>query len=131
MKYKYPILLAISLIALAGSLLLSFTPASLICTTGGCTAVHNSPYNFTFGLQNSYYGVAIFLILSTLIFLEIKKPSKVKKKLINVAIITGSIIAFYFIYLQKFVIGSWCQYCLVVDSSLILALFLIILFWEK
>ncbi len=133
-RYKYQILLILSLIALTSSLILSFSPASEVCvigeTGGGCSAVHNSHYNYTLGVQNSHYGVAIFLILSIMIYSQIKNPTKNKRNYIHTAIILGSVIALYFLYIQQFVLRDYCTYCLIVDASLLISLLIIAKYWK-
>ena len=124
---KYKILLILFIISLISSAILSFGPTSGICEPGeGCEIVHNSKYNSTFGIQNSHFGVAIFLFMTLFTYSHIKKPMKYKKNIINLGIIFGSITAVYFIYLQQFVIGAYCKYCMVIDVSMLIALAIII-----
>lgn len=137
MKHKtiYTILIVLSLISLLSSLALSFSPTSEVCQIGeinedGCLNVHNSPYNYTFGIQNSYYGIAIFSLLTLVLYSQLRKPSKKKTLYIRTTIIVGAIIAIYFILLQIFVIGSYCQYCLLVDFNLLVSLFIIAYDWR-
>jgi len=128
---KYKIILILFIISLMGSMILSFTPVSNTCSiVGGCEKVHNCCYNYTFGIQNSHYGVGIFLFLSILTFFQIKKPTEKKKKIIHLGVILGSLVALWFLYLQQFVIEAYCQYCLVVDFSSLAALAVIILKWR-
>ncbi len=130
-KKKYNALLVLTVISLAASLILSFAPASEACAIGeinegGCLGVKSSNYNYTLGLQNSYYGIAIFIILTLMIYSQLKNPAKTKEKYINIAITIGAIIAIYFLLLQMFVIKDFCQYCLIVDFSLLISLGIII-----
>ncbi len=131
---KYQILLVLVIISLIGSLALSFSPVADTCgidEAEGCDVVKNSMYNYSWGIKNSYFGVAISLLLSLLIYAQIKNPGKTKRNIIHLAVIAGAIVALYFIYLQQFVIGSWCTYCLIVDISLLLSLIIIIFNWKK
>ncbi len=130
MKHKYTFLLIIFIISLVGSLILSLTPTPPICVQG-CDVVQTSKYAYSFGIKNSILGIFIFAFLSIITALQIKHHSKNKKLIINISIILGAIIAIYFIYLQKFVLFSYCKYCLVVDISLIIALIIIIFPWKK
>lgn len=133
MKYKYQILLAISIIALAASVMLSFSQTEqLFCSIGsGCSTVHASPYNYTFGIQNSYFGIPIFLVLSILVFSHIINPHQTKKKIINAAIVAASIIVFYFLYIQAFVLHAWCKYCLTVDIGMVIAFIVTLVGWRN
>lgn len=128
---KYKILFIFALISLINSIALSAIPVDKTCAISSCETVHTSVYNFTFGIQNSYFGVAIFLILSILIYSQIKNPTKEKRNYIHFAIILGSIISIYFIYIQQFVIKNYCRFCLVIDISLIISLIVILSNWEK
>lgn len=129
---KYNILLILFTLSLASSLVLSLTPISEICDPGaGCSVVHHSVYNKTFGIQNSHYGVVIFALVILLTLSQLKNPTKNKKNLIHAVIIIGSLIALYFIYLQQFVLNAYCKYCMVVDLSMLAALLIIIFKWKE
>lgn len=132
MEYKYQILLALSIIAFLTSIMLSFhTAEQVFCgINSGCDIVKNSPYNYTLGIQNSYYGVAIFGILSILLYMQIRKHSHVKKQLINISIILGSLVVFYFLYVQAFILHAYCKYCLIVDTAMVIALILTLFSWR-
>ena len=131
-KIKYIILLIIILLSLISSAILSFVPAEQACVgiQTSCYAIQNSGYEQTLGINNSYFGLIAFSLLSILIFLHIKKPSKHRKKLIILGIIFGSLFAIYFLYLQFFVIQSLCKYCMVIDIGMLLSLG-IITFWKE
>ncbi len=123
---KYEIILGLFLISLASSLILSFGTLSILCgTNSGCEVVHFSQYNYTFGIQNSYFGIVFFSIMVLLTLWHLIKPDEDKRALINLAIILGTIVVLYFLYIQIFVLHAYCQYCLVVDSSVILCFLLI------
>ncbi|MEX0920509.1 MAG: vitamin K epoxide reductase family protein [Candidatus Pacearchaeota archaeon] len=132
-KQKYIILLILTIISLISSLVLSFPqePSGTCIIGGGCDVVHTSKYNYTFGIQNSYLGIVIFLALSLLIYLQMKKPTKDKRDIIHLTIIVGSVIALYFLYIQHFVLNSYCEYCIVTDVSLLISLGIIIWKWEE
>ena len=129
-KTKYILIFSLLIISLISSIILTIPSSSNTCSIfGGCEKVHNSTYNYTFGIQNSYYGIIIFLFLSIITFIQIIKPTKIKRNIINIGIIGGTLIALWFIYLQRFVIGAYCQYCLVVDISVLISF--IIMFLSK
>ncbi len=127
---KYKILLIIFLISLISSIIiLSTAPRdSTFCSPdGGCNSVQNSKYAYLFGISNSIYGIFIFAFLSLITFMHIKKPKPIKKLLINSGVIIGFFIALYFIFLQIFILKAFCKWCLVIDFSMIIAFFLVIL----
>jgi len=132
-KFKYEILLVLVIISLLSSLILSFAPAQEFCDVNeeGCGVVHTSSYNYTFGIKNSYYGVFIFLFLSLLIYSQIKKPDNIKRNIIHLAIIFGTIVATAFLYIQQFVLNAYCEYCVIVDVCMLLSLLVIIFNWKK
>jgi len=129
---KYKIILAIFIIALICSIILSFVPLPLICTPfEGCNAVQTSAYAKTMGIENSYLGIAIFSLISVIIYSHIKKPHKHKKLLISVGIFFGTMISLYFLYLQEFVLHAFCKYCLVVDVGMIISFGVMNIPWKK
>ncbi|MEK6898393.1 MAG: vitamin K epoxide reductase family protein [Nanoarchaeota archaeon] len=131
-KIKYQILLGLFLISLLSSVMLSFQQTSELCVPGqGCEIVHASKYNYTFGIQNSYLGVAIFSFLSIITFLQIIKPAKNRKNLIRLSVILSSIIVIYFLYLQQFVLKAYCKYCLIIDFSMLMALSVVVIKWKE
>ena len=126
MKHKYKIFWVIFSLSLVISAILATQSTPPICT-GGCDTVTTSKYAYTFGIKNSIYGTFIFLILSAITYSHIKNPSRNKKIIINLGIIFGSAISVYFIYLQHFVLKSYCKYCLVVDIGLVISLIVLLI----
>jgi len=124
---KYPLLLSIFIISLISSI---FIIQGFSCETA-CPIVQESGYGSLLGMQNGYTGIIIFSILILLTMWHILKPTKTKKYIIHTGTIIGSLIAIYFLYLQKFVIQEYCKYCLVVDFALIIAFIIILFNWEK
>ena len=129
---KYKILLIIFAIGLVSSLILAISPVSQICDPNkGCDVIQNSPYAYTFGLKNSYYGVFAFTILGLITLAHLKKPNKKTKNIVHIGLIVGSIVSIYFLYLQYAVLKAYCKYCLVVDISLLTGLIITLFMWEK
>ena len=128
---KYHVIFVLFLIGLGASAILSFEQTNGFCKHGeGCDTVKNSIYAHTLGIENSIYGVIIFSLLLIITGIHAKKYSKNLEIIINLSIILGSIVALWFIYLQKFVLEAWCRYCLVVDVAIFIAL-AIIIFWKR
>jgi len=126
---KNKILILLFVVAFVGSLLLSITPLSETCIVAEstCSVIEKSIYSDTFGIKNSLYGVGIFAIMIILTYSQIRKPRKTKQYLINLGTTIGAIIAIYFLYLQQFILKAYCQYCLIVDISIVLALIVLII----
>jgi uncharacterized membrane protein len=129
---KYRILLAIFIIAFVCSIVLSFVPLPLICTPlEGCNAVQTSVYAQTLGIENSYFGIVIFGLMSLMIYSHIKRPHKHKKSIINLGVFFGTMISLYFLYLQQFVLHAFCKYCLVVDFGMVISFFVMNVPWKR
>ncbi len=131
-KNKYKIILLVFIIGFISSLILSLEPTQEICNPEkGCNTVQNSQYAQTLGIKNSNYGILIFSLLIIITITHIFKPTKNKKKIINLSIILGALISLYFIYLQKYILKSYCKYCMVIDLSLLFALILLFLTYRE
>ena len=132
MKIKYYSLYFLFSIALVSSVILSFAPVSQICNfEQGCEVVHFSPYNYTFNIQNSHYGIAIFSAMIFLILSYLKKPGKRKRLIVNLGTIIGFLTALRFIYIQEFVLNAYCKFCMVIDISMAVALIIVLTRWKK
>ncbi len=134
-QIKYSILLIIFIASLISSIALSYdalTNTSTFCPLGeGCSRITNTIYGETFSIPNSHYGIIIFGFLAWLTFLETRSSNKDRKNFIHLSVIIGSLISIYFLYLQMFLFQEYCQYCLVVDIGLILALIIILFYWKE
>lgn len=125
---KYKLLLIIFIISLISSIILlsiSNGNSNSCEPDNGCSSVQNSKYAYLFGISNSIYGVFLFAFLSLITFMEIIKPTQIKRLLIDSGAIIGFFIALYFIFLQIFVIKAFCKFCLVIDGGMIIAFILI------
>jgi len=128
---KYKIFLFIFAISLISSIIITSNSAIGVCTIdGGCNTVNNSSYGSTFGIKNSVYGIFIFSFMILLTAFHMKKPNRHTRRIIHAAVILGSIIALYFLYVQFFVIRVFCNFCLVVDFGLLIALIFLFYLWE-
>lgn len=127
MKHKYKIFLIIFLICLASSIVLVAT-STKYCASGGCDEVQNSKYAYFLGIKNSLYGILVFAVLTLATLVHMKKPKEHTRLIINWGILLGSLVAIYFLILQIFIIKAFCQWCLVVDVGMIVALGLMIIF---
>lgn len=132
-KARYIAILGIFILATISSGILTFISVEEAC--GGvqttCYAVQTSQYENTFGIKNAYIGLLSFSIMAILTFMHIKKPSRYKRKMIYTGIILGTLFAFYFLYLQFFVLDALCKYCMMIDIGMLINLGIIILWKEK
>ena len=132
---KYKILLALFIISLISSFMLSIASqaSTEFCDVNGdtgCSAVYNSQYSQIFGIKNCHIGVVVFFVLSILTYLQMKKPTRQKKGIINYSTIIGFVFAVYFLYLQQFVLFEYCWYCLTVDLSMVFAFGVVVWKWS-
>ena len=133
---KYKILLALFIISLISSFMLSIASqaSTEFCDVNGdtgCSTVYNSQYSQIFGIKNCHIGVVVFFVLSILTYLQMRKPTRQKKEIINYSVIIGFAITVYFLYLQQFVLFEYCMYCLAVDFSMVLACGIVIWKWRE
>ena len=128
---KYKIFLAIFVIALISSVIITTNGTTGVCKTGaGCELVNNSQYGSFLGIKNSVYGIIIFSLMIILTLFHMNNPTKHSRFLIHGGIILGAIISLYFLYLQFFVIRIFCEFCIVVDLGMIIALMFLFWLWK-
>lgn len=128
---KYKIFLAVFIIGIISAVIITTNSHTGLCAPGeGCSIVNSSQYGSTFGVENSIYGIFIFSFMVLLTLLHIRYPSKHTKRVIHTAIIIGSLISVYFLYLQFFVIKAFCEFCLAIDISMLISLGFLIYLWE-
>lgn len=80
--------------------------------TSGCDTVSKSPYSVLFGVPLSAWGVIFYLGIGFLAILYIDTKNLLVAKLIPFATTLGFLSSLYFIYVQKFLIGAFCIYCI-------------------
>jgi uncharacterized membrane protein len=80
--------------------------------TGGCEQVLTSPYSTLFGVPTSLLGVVYYVIILAGLFgyFESKNTRLLKWTLLFTTLGFG--MSLWFVYLQVFVIHSFCAYCL-------------------
>lgn len=108
------------------SLALSGKP--LVCNfLEGCQTVATSPYSRIFGIPLALFGFFFYITAVGLLVGALKNGSRLLPRLLIAVTFLGFIASLYFMYLQAFVIRSWCEYCIfsAISSSLlfILAIF--------
>ena len=128
---KYKIFLLVFVISLISSIALTLNSSTGVCTIGGsCDTVNNSPYGSFLGIKNSVYGIFIFSFMIVITLFHMNRPNRHTRRLIHLAVIIGSLIAIYFLYMQFFVIRVFCAYCLIVDFGLLISLIFMFWLWE-
>ena len=93
--------------------------SSEICVIGkNCSLVQNSKYSELFGIKLAYLGLMAFIVLLIISILVHKK--KLSEKYFTLSTILGSIFAVYFIFIQIFIIRTFCSSCIAIDSLMII-----------
>lgn len=98
----------------------------LICdiqSLSGCNTVASSQYSRFFGIPLAQYGVLFYSILFALSALELTIFNRLLRRILQGISLVGIIASLYFTFVQIFVIGAFCIYCL---ASAIIALFIFI-----
>lgn len=99
--------------------------------TSGCDEVSKSPYSVMFGVPLSLWGVIFYLGTGFLALLYMDTKRALVGVLIPLATLFGFLSSCYFIYVQKFLIGAFCIYCLLSALVSIILFVLGIIIWKK
>lgn len=102
----------------------------MACGTGSCERVQLSPYAYLFGVPVAFFGVVGYLAIFVVSMIGLQ-PRFVAERWVPVAllVVTGAGVAFtgYLSFLEAFVIGAWCRWCLA-SAAIILGTFIASLF---
>jgi uncharacterized membrane protein len=128
---KLPLLAAvIALIGLADAIFLTikhYTGGQVPCSViEGCEQVLNSQYAEMFGVPLAVFGAIAYFVAFSLALLA-AFGNRLMWTLFGVQVILMTIFTAWLIYLQGFVIGAFCQFCLL-SAVTTLTLFIIYLF---
>lgn len=96
----------------------------MTCTTGGCVAVQLSPQSRFLGMEVAGIGFAGYVVLLGLTLLSLQpRWTDSRRLLLLLAGLSGGAVAFtlYLKYLEFFVIGAVCQWC--VASAVLIVVF--------
>jgi uncharacterized membrane protein len=115
MKKFYAITALLSLLGLADSIYLTVehvTGQSVKCTIiSGCSEVLSSPYAVVAGVPLAMIGAAAYFSVFSLATLA-AFGYRIAATLLTPFVIAMFLVSLWLIYLQAFVIGQFCQYCL-------------------
>lgn len=108
----------VALVGLVDALFLTykhfFTPLAA-CGVGlfsDCGTVLQSEYSIMFGVPLAVWGIVQYLGIMFLFWMSSMIGSMFYKRLLFIQTAVGLVFSAYFLYLQVFVIGALCQYCL-------------------
>lgn len=113
---KLPILAAIvALIGLGDALYLTvshYTAKPVPCSlVEGCEMVLNSPYAIIWGIPLALFGALSYLSAFVLSLLSVR-GNRLTWMLFTLQVIFMAAFSVWLLYLQAFVIGAFCQFCL-------------------
>jgi uncharacterized membrane protein len=119
----------VSLLGLADAIYLTVqhvTGQSVICTiVSGCSEVLSSSYAIVAGVPLALFGAAAYFGVFSLATLA-AFGYRVAGKLLIPLVLLMFLFSLWLIYLQGFVIGAWCQFCLL-SAAVTTALTVIVL----
>ncbi len=122
MEYKKGLIFILILAAIAINIFFIYTENSNndFCLTGqGCKIVQSSEYATLLGdIKNSNLGIFAFFYLFIIYTLSYKR--KIPYIIFIISAYVGAVLALFFLYLQAFVIKSYCSNCVAIDIIMIL-----------
>lgn len=109
-----------------------FFELPLPCTIGGgCDIVTRSSYSTVLGIHLSVYGLIFYLGMFVLALWVQHTERKLVWNLLFLGGKIGLLASLYFIYLQIFVIGAYCLYCLFSAAISIVNFVILSYLWNK
>jgi uncharacterized membrane protein len=114
--------MALAVLALIGILIAAYMSAyklgligSIVCGTGGCNTVQNSPWASFAGVPVPFIGLGGYLLMFITALLGLQ-PSFEDDRRISIVLIAGATIGAvfsgYLTYLEAAVIHAWCRWCI-------------------
>lgn len=102
--------------------------APIVCLGSGCAIVDQSPYSEIFGVPLSGIGFLSYVTILGLAVGTLRTGSSLSVLVIYGLALSGTIFSVYLTYLEVEVIGALCNWC--VTSAVVLAVILVLAFWE-
>jgi uncharacterized membrane protein len=132
--YIYSAVAVISLLGLADATYLTIehvTGQSVRCTIiAGCSEVLSSKYATVGGMPLAMVGAGAYFSVFALATLA-AFGYKVVGGLLNVLVVAMVLVSLWLVYLQAFVIRSFCQYCLFSAAITLVLAVLLLIRWRK
>ena len=115
--------MGIALFALVGVLISAYMAAykfgllgTIVCGTGGCETVQNSPWAVFHGVPVPVIGLVGYGLLLVTALLGVQPRFTDDRRiaiLLLIAAIVGAAFSAYLTYLEASVIHAWCRWCIV------------------
>lgn len=104
-----------------------FTGEKVPCSiTGGCEAVLSSKFAEIGGIPLALFGAAAYFTVFSLATLAAFGDNRMWKILIAIVVLMA-LFSLWLIYLQAYVIGAFCQFCLISAGTTFTLLLLVII----
>jgi len=112
--------------------ILHFKNAFPPCTiTTGCETVLTSKYATVLGVPISLAGSLFYLLLISLSILILTSFKKIFANVLILIVLSGALVSAVLIYIQFFILKTFCQYCLFSEGVNFLLLGVALLFLKK
>lgn len=128
-------LIALAFIGIADTLYLSYnefvnkTPS---CLLQGCDAVLAHPLSNLLGIPLAYWGLVFYVyMLGLVVLLALDPRSKALVWGTLLYTLVGVVFSASFIYIQGFVIGAFCQYCVLSACINVLLFSVAVWHWRR
>jgi len=132
--YIHTAVAIISLLGLADATYLTIehvTGQSVRCTViAGCSEVLSSKYAVVGGFPLAMIGAAAYFSVFSLATLA-AFGYRFATTLLNLSVAAMLLVSLWLVYLQAFVIGSFCQYCLFSAAITLMMAVLLLIRWRK
>lgn len=125
--------MGIALLALVGVLISAYMTAykfgllgSIVCGTGGCETVQNSPWSLFLGVPVPIIGLIGYGLLFIVALLGLQARFEDDRRIALLLVsagVTGAAFSAYLTYLEASVINAWCRWCIV--SAILAGLILV------
>lgn len=114
--------MCVAVLALIGILISTYMAAykfgfigQVMCGTGGCETVQNSPWADFLGIPVPVIGLAGYGVLFVVALLGVQPRWMEDRRVaavLTAAAVVGVLFSAYLSYLEEFVIGAWCRWCI-------------------
>lgn len=89
---------------------------TILCGDSGCETVQASPWAYFLGIPVAAWGLAGYVAIFVTAFLG-TQPRFADSRWVSIALVaftgTAFLFSIYLSILEEFVIGAWCQWCIV------------------
>jgi uncharacterized membrane protein len=82
------------------------------CTSSGCETVLTSSYSTFFGIPVALFGMLYYIVISIGLFAHLEGKHEPSLRIVLFLTTIGFVMSLWFVFVQAFLIGSYCLYCL-------------------